>query len=114
MIYFQPTVTALQSHIADLQQRLAASETERQQLLDRLLMKANFTPIASPDPQTAAKLPLQYIAPPGVNPVEIQDGIRDVWLQEEMGYLMNELGYDPIRARNQAERAYDEQHGITH
>ncbi len=113
MIYFASTIHALQAHIAELQARLAASETERQELLDRLLSKNRVDPIKEAAP-VPAKPALQYIAPPGVNPIEVQDGIRDVWLQEEMGYLMNELGYDPIRARNQAERAYDEQHGITH
>ncbi len=75
-------------------------------------MKANFTPIASPDPQTAAKLPLQYIAPPGVNPVEIQDAIKDVWIKEEKDYLMDTLGFDEARAQGQAEYVYRQQHEI--
>lgn len=95
--------------------RLAASETERQQLLDRLLLKHNFTPVsegASVTPRPSS--PLQYIAPPGVNPIEMQDAIRDHWLQEEADYLVNTLGFDEYRARAQAEQAYKDQHGITH
>lgn len=56
---------------------------------------------------------LQYIAPPGVNPIEIQDAVRDVWIQEEVTYLMDTLGYDETRAYNQASQNYNSQHGIT-
>jgi hypothetical protein len=115
VIYFSPTIKALQSHITELQVRLAASETERQQLLDRLLMKNNFTPMGEASAVTPRpSSPLQYIAPPGVNPIEIQDAIRDVWMQEEINHLINTLGYDEYRAQAQAEQAYKDQHGITH
>lgn len=113
MIFFSPTIRALQAHITELQVRLAASETERQQLLDRLLQKHNFSPVgevSAEKPRPSS--PLQYIAPPGVNPVEIQDAIKDVWMNEEVGYLMNTLGYDEGRAFAQAEQSYKDQHGI--
>jgi len=114
LIYFKSTIDALQSHIAELQARLAASESERQSLLDRLLTKSRIDPITEQSPATMAKpTALQYIAPPGVNPIEIQDAVRDVWMQEEVTYLMNELGYDEIRAHNQAAQNYNTQHGIS-
>lgn len=112
MIYFSPTIKALQAHITELQVRLAASETERQQLLDRLLMKGNFTPITEMPAPAVAKSPLHYIAPPGVNPIEVQDAIRDHWMQEETDYLIRTFGYDEFRARDQAEQAYKDMHGI--
>lgn len=114
MIYFSPTVQALQAHIAELQARLAASEAERQSLLDRLLLKHNFSPIAEPEATPASSKPaLQVIAPPGVNPVEIQDAVRDVWIREEADYLIGTLGYDELRAYNQAAQSYNDQHGIS-
>ena len=114
MVYFKSTINALQSQIDDLKKRLDDSEAERKSLHDRLLMKHNFSTIAEPTVPIVTKPALQYIAPPGVNPIEIQDAMRDVWIQEESDYLRNELGYDEIRARNQAEQSYNQQHGITH
>lgn len=115
LIYFSPTIIALRAHIAELQVRLQASEAERQQLLDRLLLKHNFTPVSEGTSVTPRpSLPLHYIAPPGVNPIEIQDAIKDHWLQEETDYFVNTLGYDYDRARSQAEQNYKDQHGITH
>lgn len=110
MIYFRPTISALKAHIAELQVRLAASEAERQALLDRLLEKNRFSPVTETAPAQAASPALQYIAPPGVNPVEIQDALRDVWIQEEAMYLMNELGYADDRAWAQAKQNYEDQH----
>lgn len=114
MIYFRPHVRALEAHIVDLQTRLAAAETERQQLLDRLLEKHRVTPLAEkPAPTPAPVRAVQYLAPPGINPIEVQDAIRDVWIQEETDYLIGNQGFDPVRARAEAEARYNAMHGIT-
>lgn len=111
MIYFAPHVRALEAHIADLQVRLAASETERQRLLDRLLEKHRVEPLTEKAAPAQIKA-VQYLAPPGVNPVEVQDAIRDVWLQEEAEYLIGQQGFEPMRARAEAEARYNAEHGI--
>ena len=43
---------------------------------------------------------------------EVQDAQREVWLQEEISYLVNEVGFDEQRAWSEAVRRYDEQHGV--
>lgn len=110
MIYFSPTVRALKAHIDDLKQRLADSETERKALLDRLLQKRGAEPIHEA-PAPAAKPALQVIAPPGMALPDVQDAVRDVWIQEEVTYLMGTLGYEEGRAYAQAEQSYKDQHG---
>jgi hypothetical protein len=112
VIYFQATIAALQAHIASLQSQLAASESERRELQDRLLLKANSTAIIEREPSIVPKLPnIQYIAPPGINPLEIQDAMKDVWIQNEMNHFIEVEGWDYDRARGQAEQNYQDQHG---
>lgn len=112
MIYFRSHLRLLEAQITDLQTRLAASETERQLLLDRLLEKHRVEPLQVKSAPVQVKA-AQYLAPPGVNPVEVQDAIRDVWIAEETEYLIGTMGFDPIRARAQAEAQYAAQHGIS-
>ena len=112
MLFFLPTVRALEAHIADLQARLAASETERHALLDRLLAKNRVEPLASAPQQPQPQISSRVIAPPWVGFEEVQDAQREVWLQEEISYLVNEVGFDEQRARSEAVRRYDEQHGV--
>jgi len=114
VIYFSPTIHALKAHIADLTARLAASEEQNARLLDRLLLRNNVSPIQEPEVAAPIAKPtaLQYIAPPGVQPVEIQDAMRDVWIQDEATYLMDTLGYEEGRAWNQAQESYQQPHGI--
>ena len=109
MIYFHPTVRALQAQIDDLKDRLAASEEERRKLQDRLLVKHNTEPLTAV-PVPNAKPALQFIAPPGMALPDIQDATRDVWLAEETDYLIG-LGFEPERTRARAEASYVEQHG---
>lgn len=111
MIYFRPHVRALEAFIVDLQTRLAASEMERQRLLDRLLEKNRVEPLTEKAAPAQIKA-VQYLAPPGVNPVEVQDAIRDVWITEETDYLIGNQGFDPVRARAEAEARYNAQYGI--
>ena len=48
----------------------------------------------------------------GLGLKKVQDAQRGrVWLQEEISYLVNEVGFDEQRARSEAVRRYDEQHG---
>lgn len=114
MVYFRSTIQALNAHIVELQVRLAASESERRELQDRLLLRANSTPILERESPVITKAPvMNFIAPPGVNPPDIQDTLREVWIQNEREYLMNDQGFDYDRANGQAEQNYRDQHGYS-
>lgn len=93
--------------------RLASSESERQSLLDRLLAKNRVDPIVENVPPVPKPPNFQYIAPPGINPLEIQDAMKDVWIQNEMNYFIESEGWDYDRARGQAMQNYNDQHGYS-
>ena len=111
MIYFSPTIRALNAHIADLKDGLAKSEKEREALLDRLLARNNIAVITE-EPKTQVASNPRVISPPWAGPADVQSAERQVWLQEETTYLMSELGYEDWRARSEAERRYEEQNGV--
>ena len=111
MIYFRSTITALNAHITELQVRLAASESERRELQDRLLLRANSTPIIERESPVDVKVPvMNFIAPPGVNPPDIQDLLKETWIQNETNYFIGQ-GFEYDRAKGQAEQNYKDQHG---
>ena len=112
MIYFYPTIAAKDALIAELRQRLADSEEERKALLDRLLTKNRMEPVREKAAPVAPQISSRVIAPPWVGFEEVQDAQREVWLQEEISHLVNEVGFDEQRARSEAVRRYDEQHGV--
>ncbi len=109
MIYFYPTIAAKDALIAELRQRLADSEEERKALLDRLLTKNRMEPVQEKAAPVAPQISSRVIAPPWVGFEEVQDAQREVWLQEEISYLVNEVGFDEQRARSEAVRRYDEE-----
>ena len=110
MLYLRSTVQALQSQIDDLRQRLDASEQERKDLLDRLLSRNNVEPLRQSEPARATAPPIQYIAPFGVQPAEIEQPLRDSWIEEETAYVMQTTGMDWERSHAEAQRRYIGQH----
>lgn len=112
MIYFSPTVNALNAHIADLKERLAASEQERQALQDRLFTKHRMEPVTEQPRQQVLANP-RVIAPPWAGFEEVANAEKQVWMMEEMNYLMNNAGLDEMRARAEAERRYVEQNTVS-
>lgn len=133
MIYFRGHIQALESHIADLKERLAESEKrnvaiqslvdqlsylkgeigEQKQsnrdLLDRLLAKNNLTPVSEPIIKPPAA---EILAPSGAADAEIQDAYKESWIREETQYLMTELGCDSGTARGYAEQQYIAKHQV--
>lgn len=93
--------------------RLAASETERQALLDRLLAKNRVEPVTPPVQQAKAASEPRVIAPPWAGFAEVQDAQRDIFLKEETEYLMSEHDWEYGRARAEAEERYKAQYGVS-
>lgn len=91
---------------------MAASEKERQSLLDRLLAKNRIEAIGDNGKAAASSISLspRVIAPPYVGPEEVQEAVKSVWIAEEASYLASTFGYDEYKAHAEAERVYEEQH----
>jgi hypothetical protein len=104
VIYTRAHINALESQIADLKERLEKADRERQSLLDRLLEKHNVMPIIPPAPQPAA---IEVIHPYGVLTPDVDDAVRESWLQEEMQHIRMTQGIeDPERLRALAIDSY--------
>lgn len=108
MFFTRAHVSALEAQIADLKERLDKSERERAVLLDRLLAKNNIEPTrqVTLDPPDTKRPVIEILSPFGVNPPEIEDGVRASWVAEETDYLMMVKGLDAERAKIQAEQNY--------
>lgn len=116
MIYFRPHVRALERQIDDLQRRLSDAETERRELLDRLLERNNYQPIrqSAAESETQEMPVVQLISPFNSIPLEAQDAIKESWLREETEYVMMAQGLDEPRARAVAESNWEAQNRPIH
>ena len=99
---------AFKAHIADLQQRLQQSETEKLDLLNRLLERHNVSAVGVPAPPKAE--PIQVLSPFPSMPPEMEDAVKDSWLNEETEYIIQTRGLSPDLARAEAERSFTAQH----
>jgi hypothetical protein len=109
VFYTQAHVRALEAQIKWLQEQLARSQQEERNLLDRLLIRANVTPMS--EPLQSTKEPIQVMTPFGVLPGEMEDLVKDSWIRDEMEHWMNQ-GYDEARARQVANDEYLRQHKV--
>jgi hypothetical protein len=97
---------ALQAQIIDLQKRLDRAQDENRALLDRLLQKNNVAPV-SESPKSTQPV-IEVISPSGAVPPEMQDAVRDSWVQEEADYVAMTQGLDADRARQEAMKRFTE------
>lgn len=97
---------ALEAQIADLQKRLDRAQDENRALLDRLLQRHNVAPMSEP-PKASAPV-IEVISPSGTVPPEMQDAVRESWVQEEAEYVATMQGLDAARARQEAVRRFTE------
>lgn len=109
MFYSKAHVEALNAQIEYLKAQLAEAKQECKDLLDRVLLKANVTPVS--EPLASSREPIQVIAPMGVIPGEMEDLVKQSWLRTEAEHWMNE-GYDEFRAKQMAEQEYLKQHRV--
>lgn len=110
MFYSRGHARALQAQIDDLKARLAEADTERRELLNRLLEKHNISPLVQSESGPVSQPKIEVLSPWGAIPAEAEDAIRESWLKEETQYLMGTTGIDEDRARQAAEQAYIAQH----
>ena len=111
MIYFYPTIAAKMPSSPNYGSALRTRK-RRKALLDRLLTKkTGWNRCRKRQRRSRCRFPRVSSRRRGVG-FEVQDAQREVWLQEEISYLVNEVGFDEQRARSEAVRRYDEQHGV--
>lgn len=100
----------LRAQIDRLAQQLEAERAERAKLLDRLLERHNYAPLAEPA-KTVVGPPVQIISPfgGGATP-EMIESSRASWVNEEAAYLEVEHGMTPVQAREMAEQRWLSEH----
>jgi hypothetical protein len=102
----------LRAQIVRLEKQLEEERAERSRLLDRLLERHNFAPLAEP-PKVSAAPPMQIISPfgGGATP-EMIDAMKQSFVDEEIAYLQAEHAMTPEQAREKAEREWLTRHNI--
>lgn len=109
MFFTRAHVLSLEAQIADLKQRLDASERERSTLLDRLLAKNNIEP-TSAQPLVRSDTTLRVLSPSTASTPDEQAAYETSWMDEEIRYQMMQHGYSEDRAREIARVNYVEFH----
>lgn len=100
----------LRAQIERLAKQLEEERAERARLLDRLLERHNYAPLAE-QPRAAVGPPVRIISPfgGGATP-EMTEAMRESWVMEEAAYLEAEQGFAPAQAREMAEQRWLSEH----
>ncbi len=106
---FLSRISLLQDQVADLQRRLDKAEQEKLDLLNRLLERHNVTPVGA-KPETPAQSPIQVLSPFPTVPPEMEEPLKDSWINEETEFIIQTRGVSPELARLEAERVFFAQH----
>lgn len=102
----------LRAQIERLARELEAERAERARLLDRLLERHNYAPLAEL-PKAPPVSPVQVISPfgGGATP-EMIDAMRQSFVDEEIAYLQAEHSMTPEQAQATAEREWLARHSL--
>jgi len=95
MFYSRSYVRVLTETISDLRARNDRLESERSELLNRLLERNNIDPIRESTAQAVQpRNSIQIISPASSMLPEMEEAVKDSWVKEEMTYIQQVEGVE--------------------